>query len=151
MSLRSNLHEALAGLVDGSRCTATPRVRVNRIARADSPPVVGHGFERRGLGLEPGEVVEARIANVGIEAAFAAALGINVPDAEALFANDVEALWVRQHAQVDAPEGRQHGPEVVAWVRVVLAGRERRDAWEAAQHEQARVGRNDRSQPGEWG
>ena len=38
-SLHSNDQLALAGLVDGSRCTGRPNARVMRIARADSPPL----------------------------------------------------------------------------------------------------------------
>ena len=38
-SLRSKLQLALAGLVEGRRCTGRPSVRVMRIVRADSPPL----------------------------------------------------------------------------------------------------------------
>ncbi len=116
-SFRSKLQLALAGLVDGSRITGSPSARVWRIARADSPPLCAIASGPRHLPLQARQVVELGIVNGAVEAAFAAAACVDIPQAEPAAQRSREAFsaYGSCGTQVDAPDSAESSGQ--KWLR----------------------------------
>jgi transposase InsO family protein len=68
-------------------------------------PIEAHGFQFRTQAVQSLEIVRGRLADGGIEAAFAFTGGQHVPQAEAVRQQARQALGVRQRIQVFADEG----------------------------------------------
>src|SRR5262249_6955390 len=80
------------------------------------------------------EVVRRRIADRRIEAAFAMACGEHVPDADAVRQHPFEPRVISELMQRRLPEHvAEQSPELIARMRVVLRGVQRRFTWKTAE------------------
>ncbi len=108
--------------------------------------VVRDRLQPRAAGLQAREVVELRVLDRAVEAAFALAGGVDVPDAQAMGAQGVGSCLVVHVVQRQPPEGAEDFPELILRVRIVTLCPQRGHAREAAEHDQWRAGVEDGAQ-----
>ena len=120
-----------AGDDDGSTSVAIAGVAPHRKRARRGLPVEAHERERgRGAAHARG-FPGRRIADRAVEAALPPARDDRVPETDAACAQRDEPPAIRHLGQRHAGHGRDQRPEVIARMRVVLAGGERRCARES--------------------
>ena len=109
-------------------------------------PVVGHGFQPRARLGQGREIVQLRIADRRVQAAFAVAAAVHVPQRQPLVAQGLQPGFVAERYQVGLPQLRQNLPELVLRMPVVALLGQRACPREAAQQQQPRIRRQHRCQ-----
>src|SRR5665647_2157360 len=116
--------------------------------------VVRNGLQLRTKPLQLSKIVHHRVADVAVQAALALARRVHVPHTELLgqqpLATNFIAIYARSY-WTRRPNGLQNLPEMVLRVPIVLLRRQRGQARETAQDEQARAAGDDRWQAGQHG
>src|SRR5690606_14330578 len=108
------------------------------------PAVEDHPLDAWRQLAQPGEVVGLRVADRAVQAALAPAGRVHGPDRDAALAHELVAPLEGQLGERLAEQLAEDAPEQVARVRVVVAGRQRGLAGEAAEDQQPRPRARDR-------
>ena len=113
------------------------RAAVLRMAKA-LPAVVGDQTQLRAAALALGQVVDLRLADRAVEATFALAGGIHVPQADTFSEHPVDTLFIAicaYETRAGGPNGLKYLPEGILWVGVILLTCQRCDTGETTQHQ----------------